>query len=372
MESLRQLPAPDQIEVSLFGPGVGECVVVHLGEGDWVVVDSCIDTRSRNPIALEYLDGLGVDISKAVKLLVVTHWHDDHIRGSSRILKATGLGRLACSAALRSNEFLQLVAMGERAMMESPGVAEFAEILETLRERAPAGAKPEAVGPVWTMANHTLLRLEGAGRKWPAEVQALSPSPGSINLALAEIARLLPRHGQPKRRAVAQSPNQVSVVLWAEVGDVRVLLGSDLVTGADPTTGWRAIIASPVRPAERAQTFKVPHHGSPNADDPAVWVQILSPTPYALLTPFSSGSNPLPSPNDLARLRGRTRHVYCTARPDGWAPRNRGGAVERTLREVARKRRAIIGPMGHIRVRSRIGSAANISVELFGGAFRAA
>ena len=32
-------PAPDELEVSLFGRGVGECAVVHLGSGEWLVVD---------------------------------------------------------------------------------------------------------------------------------------------------------------------------------------------------------------------------------------------------------------------------------------------------------------------------------------------
>ena len=27
------LPASDELEVSIFGPGVGECIVLHVGDG---------------------------------------------------------------------------------------------------------------------------------------------------------------------------------------------------------------------------------------------------------------------------------------------------------------------------------------------------
>ncbi len=43
-------PEPDEIEVSLIGPGYGESVLVHLGDGEWVVADSCVEkVLSRVP-----------------------------------------------------------------------------------------------------------------------------------------------------------------------------------------------------------------------------------------------------------------------------------------------------------------------------------
>ena len=45
--SLAAPPRTDELEVSLFGPGVGECVIVHLGAGEWMVVDSCLDPATR-------------------------------------------------------------------------------------------------------------------------------------------------------------------------------------------------------------------------------------------------------------------------------------------------------------------------------------
>lgn len=333
-----------------------------------MVVDSCVDRATKSPIALEYLDRLGVDVPDAVKLVVVTHWHDDHIKGISSVFRTAESATIVCSAALRNREFFQVVAASERAMTESPGMGEFSAIFAILEERAPVGVRPASIGPQWVMENQCLF-LRNAAQTCPAEVHALSPSSGSITLALRGIGQLLPQYNAPKRRAVALSPNQIAVVLWFKVGDIRVLLGADLEETPSPTTGWKAIVASTSRPNDRAPIFKVPHHGSVNADSPDVWSHMLEPEPVAVLTPFASGTSPLPSARDFARLSKRTPNLYCTASPDGWSPPKRDPAVEKTIRDVAPKRRAIVGPMGHVRMRSKC-SSPPISVDLFNGAYR--
>jgi len=64
---LTDAPGPDVIEVSIFGPGKGESVLVHLGQGEWIVVDSCVNQRTREVPALTYLDRIGVDVGTQVR-----------------------------------------------------------------------------------------------------------------------------------------------------------------------------------------------------------------------------------------------------------------------------------------------------------------
>ena len=129
-------PRPEEIEVSLFGPGYGESVLLHVGSNNWIIVDSCIDRISKAPLPLAYLSEIGVDPAKNVKLLIATHWHDDHIRGLSLILKECASTEFVCSAAMGSREFETLVsAYRRRSMMVSTGVKEFLEILNILEER---------------------------------------------------------------------------------------------------------------------------------------------------------------------------------------------------------------------------------------------
>lgn len=78
-------PAVDEIEVTLFGPGFGEAIAVHWGEGAWLLVDSCINPDTKNPASEEYLDSIGVGANQ-VQAIVASHWHDDHVRGISKLV----------------------------------------------------------------------------------------------------------------------------------------------------------------------------------------------------------------------------------------------------------------------------------------------
>ena len=363
-------PAADELELSLFGPGIGECVVLHIGGGEWVIVDSCIDRVTRRPVALDYLAELGVDVAAAVKLVVITHWHDDHIQGASRLLREARSTAVSCSAALNSRDFLEMVAGAPSTLMESPGVGEFREILKIVEDRAPHPARLGSAAPRLAKENTRLLRRESSAAACAAEVHALSPSDGALRLSWREIAQSFPQLGQPKRRAVALSPNQVAVALWVVVGEARLLLGSDLEESGSETLGWRAIINSATRPPGRAQVFKVPHHGSGNAHSEAVWQQMLVDKPHALLTPFAAGGTFLPTDADITRLLAQTADLYCTARPGGTSPSRRSSAVEKMASQVARNRRVIRGETGHVRVRTHVGGSP-LEVHCCKGAYRA-
>ncbi len=362
-------PATDELEVSVFGPGLGECIVVHLGEDEWLVVDSCRDPDSRRPAALQYLERLGVDVASRVKLVVVTHWHDDHMLGAAEVFRSALESRFCCSTALRRDEFWTLVASRDQLVMKgsATGIDEFAAILETLEARRAPGVRAASVGPGWAMADRTLYRRE-AGEHAPAcEVQALSPSDAASTRAFRGLAELMPAIGQPKRAAVSVAPNEASVVLLVSLGTTQALLGADLETGSNPTSGWHAIVASTTRSTSEAKIFKVAYHGSPNADHDGIWTTLLDGEPVAVLTPFLRGGVVRPTAADLERIRTRTPHAYSAGRPRPGAPIPRHKAVERTLRERSIVVRPRTGRLGHVRVRQRDGEEP--VVEMFGDAF---
>jgi hypothetical protein len=352
-----QPPAKHQLEVSVFGPGIGECVVVHIGDGDWIVVDSCIDRTSGRPAALEYLRSLRVNVESQVRLVVATHWHDDHIRGLAEILRAATKAKFVTSAAYAFRELMRVVALGNKTAPQSSATKEYDSIVELLEQRRQAGERREAVGPIPALANKKLLALPNGGRSVGAEVFALSPSDGVFSLAQQELREALSAI-QGRRRPVVQGPNQLSVVLWLKVGVLDVLLGADLEHVSGATEGWRAITSSSERPAGRAGFFKVAHHGSPNADCPECWTELLSEEPVAILTPYAPSK--LPRTADIARLCTRTPLVFLTSDPTRYGLPRRENAVERTMKEVTVSRRALAGQMGHVRLRS---DATNASQE---------
>ena len=101
-------PREDEIEVVLLGPGYGESIVLHLGYGSWVIVDSCINTEGR-PRALEYLDSIGVNAGQQVDLVVATHWHDDHIRGMETLVEVCNRADFCCANTLLNKEILAAI-----------------------------------------------------------------------------------------------------------------------------------------------------------------------------------------------------------------------------------------------------------------------
>ena len=88
---------PESVEMVVFGPGIGESIVIHLGNNEWIIIDSCIFSGEDVPAPLLYLRHIGVDASSAVKRVLATHWHDDHIRGLGAVLCECQQARFAMS-----------------------------------------------------------------------------------------------------------------------------------------------------------------------------------------------------------------------------------------------------------------------------------
>lgn len=362
-------PRPDELEVSIIGPGRGECVVLHVGDNDWCIVDSCVARNTREPVAIEYLRSLKNGAVNRIKLIVATHWHDDHIQGLAAIVRDTPGAEFGCSAALQQQNFATLLELASETIQGGSGVDEFREIFDALIARGEAHGVPRhLVSPNFALANRRLLSLMGGTRSFPVAVTALSPSDGTFRAALTEFAKWLPKPGEPQRRIPNQSPNKTSTVLWMVAGTRRVLLGADLQHTSHEGEGWKAVLSSH-QDVNRAAIFKIPHHGSQNADCPDVWSQLLEENPLSVVTPFTSGIG-LPKLADLRRLSSRTHRLYCTSQGPGQPPR-RDSAVERVARTTVRSRRVLEGLPGHVRIRwSTRDAEALPTIETFNGAYK--
>ena len=345
-------PGPEQFEVTLLGPGYGESIVLHVGEGSWIIVDSCIDA-SGSARPLQYLESIGVDPTGAVRLVVATHWHDDHIRGMAAVVKACPRADFCCATALCDREFLTVVdALHRRPLTrDRTGVREMHDVLSHLHA---AGT-----GPTFASANR---RIYAANE---CEVWSLSPSDSSFETFLASVGEMLPAQGATTTRVPDLRPNDIAVALWIRVGDAAALLGSDL-----ERKGWFEILRSTARPTDKATVFKVSHHGSQDADVPDVWTTMLSPQPHAVLTPWRLGGHSLPRDTDAKRIVSRTPNAYITTRSPTRAGKRRDRAVTRTLRESGVVFRRAALSTGTVRLRAVVGSLASWSVETFGEACR--
>ncbi len=344
--------AEDELEVTVFGPGYGESIALHVGDGAWVLVDSCINPDGE-PRALQYLAGLGVNPAQAVRLVVATHWHDDHIRGMARLVTACSNAVFCCASALREKEFLTLSGTSgpNRIPGASSGVRELYNIFSRLH-RTPEKLK-------FVFADNLIFR-QGS-----CEIWALSPNSSAFLNFLKQVGSILPGRGETRRRIPSLTPNQVSVVLWVKIGDFALLLGSDM-----ERPGWADILSSTTRPTGKASVLKVPHHGSANADEPGVWQDMLASHPWAVLAPWRLGGRKLPRQDDVRRVLSYTPNAYATSQGTTLtgAPAEKNRTVSRTIRETAIKRRSVSMSTDAVRLRRPSGSQAPWRVELFGSA----
>src|SRR2546421_497103 len=157
-------------------------------------------------------------------------------------------------------------------------------------------------------ADQTLDRFAVDSRT--VEVFALSPSPQDRLNALEAFASYFVPVDEPGTGLSPVDQNHASVVVCVRVDDEHVLMGADLERTASRHTGWNAVVASAIRPQALSTLFKVPHHGSSNAQCDDVWRSMLIPSTCAVVTPYASSN--LPRPDGIQWLRARTPHAYAT------------------------------------------------------------
>lgn len=364
-------PSVDEIEISIFGPGYGESILVHTGANDWIIVDSCSHPPYLESTPLKYLRRIGIDPVESVKLVVATHWHDDHIRGLSEVVRNCPNAGFVCSNALSSKEFLTLVsALGAGTQILSSGVREFKKIIDVLKKiNTKCGSR--SVSLKFATADRLLWQRssKSSSSVLTCKVYSLSPSDKSILSSKLNIAGLLPEDGSPKKRVVPLLPNYCAVVLWLDINNHHILLGSDLEITGELDTGWIGILNSNTRPQGKASILKIPHHGSSNSDHPRIWEEMLEPNPFAVLSPFNRGTVILPNESDVTRICCNTNNAYSTATVKSRRKKGRSKTVEKTIKETVKSIKEINGSIGHVRLRYKVDEDQSTwTVEMFGDA----
>ena len=196
---------PDGWVLAMCDVGQGDGLVLRAGHGSAVVVDAGPDPA----LMASCLDRLDIT---SVPLVVLTHFHADHVDGLAGVVQGRRVGEVDASS-----------------LLEPPGgVRQVAEVL---------GADPgvPAYGVTRSVGEVTLQPV------WP-------PPDGGVT--------------DPGESA----PNNASVVLLAVVGGVRILLTGDVEPSAQDALE-RTFAGL------RVDVLKVPHHGSRHQDLP--WLTSL-------------------------------------------------------------------------------------------------
>lgn len=362
--NLSSPPKNDEVEISLFGAGFGECLVIHTGSGEWHVIDSCRFKGAEKPAALNYLEQIGVDYETNVKTIVATHWDDDHIRGIGDVVEKCSNAQFIMSLALYDTKFFKLAAdpdsplfklytLGQKA---STGLNEFIKILHFLRD------------------NNKKIKYAGQDKcVWKSLAQentkliALSPHDQVFEHVIRSIVSQIPVDNKPVVNIKALKPNFTSVVLWLCVGDDRFLLGADLEE--DPIhKSWTVISENNISIDRKARIYKVAHHGSSTGEHEGIWSNLLEDGPICLIAPWMLGGHVLPSGNDLERISQKSDEIYVSR--DQTISRKlkpEEKHVKRFMEQI--KAKSLLNDFSMVRLRkSKLDDVWNI--ECFGSAFK--
>jgi competence protein ComEC len=254
--------------------GQGDAMVLAAGEGTGVVVDAGPDPQ----LVDHCLRSLGIT---EIPLVVLTHFHADHVAGLPGVLRGRAVGAI------------------ETTGFEEPAdQAAFVQRLAAARRvpvtRAAVGEQRRAGELSWQVV-------------WPPPSPPSDPSPGSH-------PQVLPAHPEP------EGPNDASVAMLVRSAGLRLLLLGDLEPPAQ-----RALARSPAAEAlEGVDVLKVAHHGSAY-QDPGL-IRRASPR-LALISVGANNTYGHPAPGTVAALRAGGAAVLRTDRDGALAVVGGGGEL---------------------------------------------
>ncbi|MEU8470832.1 ComEC/Rec2 family competence protein [Streptomyces sp. NPDC029006] len=252
--------------------GQGDATVLAAGDGAGVVVDAGPD-----PVLVDRcLTRLGIT---RIPLLVLTHFHADHVAGLPGVLRGRSV------AAIETTGFAEPAAQAEFVRREAAG----RHIPVTT---AVAGEERRAGPLAWRVL-------------WPPES---APSPPGVRASPA----------RPGAVPQPEGPNDASVALLVRTGGLRLLLLGDL----EPPS-QQALLRSPATAGlAGVDVLKVAHHGSAHQDPELI--RLVAPR-VALVSAGADNPYGHPAPTTVAALRAGGAVVLRTDRDGGLAVGGTGG-----------------------------------------------
>lgn len=313
-------PELDEMEITTLGPGAknGESIVLHLGNEEWWIIDSC--KAYGKVLSLDYLASIGVGLDK-VKKVICTHWHTDHVRGIDKVLADCSNAEFYCplvgDAKSNMGRILKMVSIPEANSRIWQTFEKCLAILEKRKLRI----------NFLTRDSYFYSNVDET-----VKVFVLGPSDEMIDKFETSLFNLNP--DKPDVKCIEEiESNLCSIALSVRFHNKNLLLGGDMETGrverynfaacsndncaSHDNCGWCDVkrISVPYRTSKPFDFMKLPHHSSSSAYCPQMWPKdFIDSMPIATTTKFNcNNAENLPTREMLSLYYGMCDNLYITS-----------------------------------------------------------
>lgn len=348
------------MEVLLFGPGLGECSLIKLPNNKWVIIDCFIDPESQKPLPIFYFEKENIPFED-VCLIIITHWHSDHIAGISQVIDNCDNAKVVIPEAFTSDEYINFINEVSFDMSAAPlnATTEMSKAYKAIQRHFNFNKQAP------------ILASEGTNLDIGEEheIIALSPSNHAKIVSINEINGIYTKFkkANPRVHIIKPNANNHSIAVQISAKDCSFLFGGDLEEpphNPQNNMGWSAVLGSTQFKRKKSILFKVPHHGSITGHHEDVWSQLLIEKPKSIMTTFSRSS--LPLQRDLDRILEKSEEVFVTTPPKFFKGELRDKKWQRELEQFCKKIQKISGKTGFVKLKFDIDSGKCISNETNG------
>lgn len=405
-------PDVDVAEVTLIGGphGYGESVVIHIGNGEWIIVDSCIDPSTKECLPLSYLQKMGVDIANRLKYVICTHWHKDHIDGISQLLEACGSDTIfALSCAEDRKTLVYEYASNFDYTGRSKILEELTNTFRIVSQKQIKVKRVEQDKLIFKKGNVQCFALSPSEFEIRQFETNIASAMSRFNRVVDEISKMVQEPSQIIEEATDiqheffksiknvldeegaeddivknsvrdlveyKDANKIEknnrcVAMLISFGLHHVVLGADLEVSCIDS-GWHSVIGCECMNGIKANLLKIPHHGSKTGYLKEFMDHCIEPQATAKLSTWITGAKTLPESKILKEYHAHTSNLFIT---NDLLLKYKNTEKDKTIRKIMNERTEeiieILPQLGIIQSRIHIDSKSNEwETTLFGSAKR--
>lgn len=346
------VPQSDEIEVTLIGgtSGYGESILIHIGDGDWIVVDSCVNAQTGDCVPLTYLEELEVDVAEHLLYVICTHWHEDHIKGLSKIMeKCTSKTVFAISCSDDREKFVYELLQDYNYDGKSVKLQELTQslklaeanhiVVQRLKQNEfifnRKGVQAYALSPSEKVVKKFEEELATAQKNYQKVLKQLlelkTKDPNTIEDAqnlekdTIDSFKQLIKESIDEESIIEETesllkykdtkkiePNDRCVTIQVTFNNHHIILGADLENHPSPNgmMGWMDVAASPSLNGVTSSLFKIPHHGSETGYCEYFLKKFIKTDAVMKLTAWIRGDKVVPEKEMLLKYYNHSPNLY--------------------------------------------------------------